>query len=257
MTHFLRHAFDPGLLQPLQQAFTQQIAPQLSPAMLAGGRQWQAHLPKVPFDVFSYNQAPLLWVSGANARGFGWFQAFFDALQLQLVLPEATRLYCGFFVVSNRAPEPLWHDDYVHFANAYTLLTPLNALAPSHGHLLYYPPTSNPFAGDETGQTQSQNQGQEQPHTQSPAQPQQYHYTPGEALIIGHKLLHSTAPYPPDKQLRVLVSLTFGGEDMHYWPALKPVLQGQSFYYHRPCGHTSHQLCLCAWQTQKKPRSPS
>ena len=72
MTHFLRHAFDPGLLQPLQQAFTQQIAPQLSPAMLAGGRQWQAHLPKVPFDVFSYNQAPLLWVSGAlPASPFG------------------------------------------------------------------------------------------------------------------------------------------------------------------------------------------
>lgn len=219
--------FSPSLLQPLRQVFERQIAPVLSSEMLAGGRQWRQSLPGSDFDVFSYNTEPLLWVSGHHEKALGWFQAFFDSLPLARVLPGMTRLYCGFFVVGNQALNPGWHDDYLEAANAWTLLTPLYPLTPEQGHLLYYP-QADAF--------------------EARLPPERYVYTPGEALLIGHGLWHRTEPYAPQQALRVLVSLTFGGEDMTYWPALKPVLQGQSFYYRRPCGHASNVPCLCLWK---------
>ncbi len=221
------YAFRPSLLQPLRQVFERQLVQRLSPEMLAGGRPWRQHIPGTDFDVFSYNTEPLLWLSGHHEQGLGWFQAFFDALQLTRILPGMTRLYCGFFVVGNRALHPGWHDDYLEPANAWTLLTPLYPWVSGHGHLLYYP-TAEAFAAQ--------------------AGPERYVYTPGEALLISHGLWHCTEPYGHHERLRVLVSLTFGGEDMRYWPALKPVLQGQSLYYRRPCGHASNVPCLCLWK---------
>lgn len=222
---FASQHFSPTLLAPLRRIFEREVRPQLSEDMLSGGKRWQQKLGSSAFAVFSYNRAPLLWVSGTNTRGLGWFQAFFDSLGLPSIGGQSPQLYCGFFVVGNHAPAPLWHDDYTVFANAYTLLTPLYPLTPAQGHLLYYPPTPS-----------------DQPTRNAPLR---YVYTEGEALIIGHGLLHSTEVYPATEQLRVLVSLTFGGQDMSHWPALKPVLKGQSFFYRKPCGHFSHQRCLC------------
>lgn len=193
--------------------------------MLAGGVRWQQRLAATDFAIFSYNAAPLLWISGNNAQGLGWFQAFFDSLGLPTIDGEPPQLYGGFFVVGNHATAPLWHDDYTEFANAYTLLTPLYPFRENQGHLLYYPKES------------------------THPDPLRYLYKEGEALIIGHGLKHSTEPYA-SKHLRVLVSLTFGGQDMKYWPQLKPVLKGQSFFYRKPCDHFSNQLCLCALQSK-------
>lgn len=226
---FFSHAFLPELLSPLQRVFERDVRPVLREDMLNGGERWQQKLDGSDFAVFSYNAAPLLWVSGSNAKGMGWFQAFFDSLGLPKINGQAPQLYCGFFVISHHAPACLWHDDYTDFANAYTLLTPLYSLTSQQGHLLYYPPD-----------------------TDLQQKPLRYTYTEGEALIIGHGLMHSTEPYSARDQLRVLVSLTFGGQDMQYWPSLKPVLKGQSFFYRKPCGHLSNRICLCALQHNVK-----
>jgi hypothetical protein len=227
---FLVQAFSPELLSPLRRLFEREIAPALLPEMLTGGTRWQQRLAATDFAVFSYNAAPLLWISGNNARGFGWFQAFFDQLNLPSIDGQPPQLYGGFFVVGNKASELLWHDDYTEFANAYTLLTPLYPFREDQGHLLYYPV----IADDNTAAPDINIQ-----------EPLQYTYKEGEALLIGHGLQHATEPYV-SKHLRVLVSLTFGGQDMQYWPQLKPVLKGQSFFYRKPCGHLSKQRCLCA-----------
>mgnify|MGYP000085406925 CR=1 FL=1 len=229
---FFSHAFSPGLLSPLRRVFARDVRPALHDGMLNGGERWQQKLDGRDFAVFSYNAAPLLWVSGSNARGMGWFQAFFDSLGLPEINGQAPQLYCGFFVISHHAPACLWHDDYTVFANAYTLLPPLYPLCEDHGHLLYYPtaPEHSSTAPEKSSQ-----------------KPLRYTYTEGESLIIGHGLQHTTEPYR-SQHLRVLVSLTFGGQDMQYWPQLKPVLKGQSFFYRKPCGHLSNQLCLCALQ---------
>jgi hypothetical protein len=126
-------------------------------------------------------------------------------------------LYSGFFVVGNHSAKEFWHMDYADGANAYTLITPLFELNYDHGNLLYK------NSGEKT---------------------QTYTYKSGEAIILGENFLHTTEPYPKNNQTRVLLSLTFGTDKLHYWGQLKQTIEGQSEYFILPCGH-QFGTCEC------------
>lgn len=216
--------FDPELLRPLQGLFADQLAPLLQAQhWLQGGRVVRQRLKGTGYAVFSYDAYPLLWLSADQARSFASYASLFAALGLAEALAahldweQPPVLYGGFLVVGRHAPEPLWHDDYLPGAQAYTLITPLFELAPEHGHLLY---------------------------EDAQAQERRYTYRLGEAIVLGEQFLHSTEPYAPSASLRVLLSLTFGSVDWAQWPLIRPALRSQSYYYHLPCGHRAGR-CLC------------
>lgn len=225
---------DPRCLEPLRQSFYQELGAYLNAPeqakLFEGGRV--LHRPirqgESPYYLFSYEDYPLLWLSANSASSLSLFHALFEQLSLPALFaeklnPEKTssvRMYGGFFVVGNRAPKPLWHYDYHLGAAAYTLIVPLLALSPQHGHLLYE---------DLQGEIQT------------------YAYRPHQALIFGTGFLHSTQPYAPADTLRVLVSLTFGSAQWSDWALIKKNIQKQSRYYHLPCGHVAG-ACLCEWK---------
>lgn len=223
-------AFDPALLGEIQLSYRQQILPyfQTRPQILAGGKVLRRRLSH--YDLFSYDDYPLLWLSANQHSSFGIYQRFFENLKLaelfgqQLDCRARPQLYCGFLVIGNQASQPLWHQDYQPGAPAYTLLSPLFDWWPEHGHLYY-------------------RHGEQQ---------QVYSYQRGEALLVGAGLEHSTQPYALSSQLRVLVSLTFGSDRLSDWPLIKANIQSQSRYYYLPCGHLRGK-CLClqkqAWRT--------
>jgi diadenosine tetraphosphatase ApaH/serine/threonine PP2A family protein phosphatase len=221
--------FDKDWLEPLRAAYYTDLlsflnAPQ-NQYLLAGNKRYKQAVGKSPslYYLFSYEDYPLLWLSSNRPQSHALFQQFFDQLSLaevfkeQIPHSEQIRMYCGFFVVGNQAPKPLWHYDYHIGAPAFTLITPLFELEPDQGHLLY----------EEAG-------GQEQT----------YHYQLSQALIFGAGFLHSTACYGPSKTLRILVSLTFGSDQWQHWPLIKKNIHKQSRYYCLPCGHMTG-TCKC------------
>ncbi|MGV3524002.1 MAG: hypothetical protein ACO1RX_07250 [Candidatus Sericytochromatia bacterium] len=226
--------FDPLLLQPLQQFFCAQLAPVLhgqGQDWLTGGRVIRQRITGTAYAAFSYDTYPLLWLSADQAVSFAAYATLFaelglaDALRPYLEDGQRPVLYGGFLVVGNRAAEPLWHEDYLPGAQAYTLITPLFELAPEHGHLLY---------------------------EDAQAQEQRYVYRLGEAILLGAGLLHSTEPYGPSDSLRVLLSMTLGSADWAAWPPIRPALRSQSYYYHLPCGHRAGRcLCYARYQLQQ------
>ena len=182
--HFYTFSFDFGQLLALQRLFDRQVRSYLlqNPELLSGGATHCFALPGGDFSLFSYNQAPLLWIAANNNKCRGLFQSFFDTLapnlrkllQARLSIKKNLQLYSGFFVVGHQATEALWHTDYLNNANAYTLLTPLFALEPEHGQLLY----------------------------QLNEASLRYTYKLGEAVCVGQDLLHTcllyTSPSPRD-----------------------------------------------------------
>lgn len=219
--------FDPELLRPLQTDFAHHVQPWLqSPAgqrALQGGRLLRRVLPDRAYAAFSYNDYPLLWIAQHQADTLARFQRLFRTLALDLLLQDLVqpahrvRFYAGFFVVGRQAPAPLWHEDYASAAPGYTLITPLYPLAPGHGHLLY---------------------------RRADGQSACYRYRAGEAVLLGAGLQHSTEPYAPSDQLRVLLSLTMGSDRLSDWPLLAPTIGRQARYFQLPCGHIRGR-CLC------------
>lgn len=198
----------------------------LNPAngyLFEGGRTHRQAITGQAYYLYSYENYPLLWVSNNSERTYQLFQRLFEDLELQqkfhdlIDYRQGMVMYCGFFVLGNRAPEPLWHYDYLPGANAYTLITPLFEPSPGHGHLLYK------NAQDEE---------------------QRYQYELNQALIFGPGFLHSTEPYPISPKYRVLASLTFGSDKADYWPITKKAITAQSKYYCLPCGHKAG-TCTC------------
>lgn len=214
-------SFNPDLLTPIRQSYRRELEGfLLQPEhqyLLEGGKVFSQQIGPAPSAYFacSYDTYPLLWFSNNDAPTFELFEDFFEALDLsedlkQLVdYREQIVMYCGFLVIGNRAPEPLWHYDYFPGANAYTLITPLFELEPEHGQLLYQ-------LGQEV---------------------KIYPYQLGEAILLGEGFLHSTQTYAPSQSLRVLVSMTFGTDKWRYWETLKQNIEEQSNYYRLPCGH--------------------
>jgi len=221
-----RFTFDTQLLAPLQQLYRSHIAQPLekNAQVLAGGKDVRAILnsPVGRFFVMSYKTAPLLWVSNDDKTTYQYFSTFLDALDLGADIKRLVNhrkevvMYSGFFVVGNHLDEPLWHVDYFETANAYTFLTPLFELDPSHGGLLY---------------------------TDTQKHVYRYKYKLGEGVIIGDGFLHTTEPYPPSGQ-RVLLSLTVGTDKSEHWPVLERTIGTQSRFMYLPCGHQAG-TCSC------------
>ncbi|MGV3524882.1 MAG: hypothetical protein ACO1RX_11685 [Candidatus Sericytochromatia bacterium] len=224
-----RFAFDPALLAPVQKAYHHELESWLKdPAqaqMWEGGRYVSRELGD--YHLFSYDTWPLFWFTHHSPRSYALFQRFFNGLDLQNALRERLDcrrravMYSGFWVIGNRAEEPMWHYDYRPGAQAYTLLTPLFALASGHGQLL---------CQDAEGHTLL------------------YPYRLGEAILLGDGVLHSTQPYAPQDQLRVLLSLTCGSDKWQHWETIRQNIAEQSASYAQPCGHLIGR-CRCAgWQ---------
>lgn len=220
-------------LRALQQCYTASIAPLFQQVeyarKLEGVYYHNETLPGGDFDLISYDTYPLLWLTNRTANSYQLFQDFFQHLPLKEALrslvkkPPPLQLYSGFFVLGNQASEPLWHYDYRTGARAYTLITPLFPWQAQHGHLLYQDPQHNT-------------------HT--------YTYHQGQGIVLGDGFLHSTAPYEPSTELRVLVSLTFGSKHWRDWALIARNIGEQSYFYRLPCGHASTQNCRCysRWQ---------
>lgn len=220
-------SFDETLLEDLRASYLRELGPfWRNPAhqtLLTGGQTIRQPAGS-EYYIFSYGDYPLLWFSSHSALSFGLFERFYQALELEArfkpLVDHQVRLvmYCGFFVIGDRAPKPLWHVDYSMGTPAYTLLTPLFELQPEHGQLLYVMPESKDR--------------------------RVYAYQKGEAIIFGNGFLHSTEPYQSEGKLRVLLSLTFGTDKWQYWDSLKTPITNQSKYYRQPCGHVAGS-CAC------------
>ncbi|MEZ0368098.1 MAG: hypothetical protein ACAI44_03315 [Candidatus Sericytochromatia bacterium] len=232
--------FDPGLLDEIRESYRQDLEAFLAHPeqqyLFEGGRYHALGIgvPESPYYLVTYDTFPLLWLSNNTARTFALFRRFFDRLGITADLRQLVDfrrqivMYSGFFVIGNRAEEEMWHFDYRPGANAYTLITPLFALASGHGQLLYK---------DRDGQSRS------------------YHYRLGEAIVFGEGFLHSTEPYQPVAEPRVLVSMTFGTDKWDYWEILSQNIQEQSNYFIQPCGHVAGSCgCHRRWQRWRRIR---
>lgn len=219
--------FEDALLGEIRDSYHRELAPLLeeprNQSLFAGGRSHRARVGKSgAYFASSFDDYPLLWFSNNDAETYSMFRHFFDALAIEdevrdlVDCRQGIVMYSGFLVIGDRAPAAQWHNDYAPGAQAFTLITPLFELDPGHGHLLYK-------LGHET---------------------QRYPYTLNEAILFGEKTSHTTEPYPPSTNKRVLVSLTFGTDKLEYWPNLKESLDTQAQYFVLPCGHV-YGSCQC------------
>lgn len=226
-------SFDESLLEEIRETFLAELSPTLAQKSLQylfeGGKVFKQPIGShQSFYIYSYESDPLLWISNNCEWSYQMFLRFFDSLELsedikQLVdYKDRIQMYSGFFVVGNRAPKPIWHYDYFEGANAYTLITPLFELHELHGNLKY-----------EIDQKTTS----------------RYQYKSGEAIILGDGFLHSTEPYPISPHMRVLLSVTFGSDNLDHWPVLKKTISTQSSYTMMPCGHLV-DTCRCLWQNK-------
>jgi hypothetical protein len=222
-------SFNDGLLSELRTLYEAEVRDFLDlpqNAHLLGGRhfvqeRWQRGAHK--FYAASYEGAPLLWVSSDNFATYEVFTRFFHSLDIvhdiknRIDFHRDIVVYCGFFVVGEHLHETKWHVDYFENANAFTLIAPLFGLDIGHGNLLY------------------------KDHSSSV---RQYRYKTGEAILFGEGFAHTTEPYRPTSQRRVLVSLTFGTDKLEHWNVLKETAGAQSDFLILPCGH-ERGTCNC------------
>ncbi len=229
------YRFDEALLDGFREIYTDQISPYLDRpeqrALYGGGYtksgDFNAHGQSYYYT--SYGTNPLLWVSSNSWQTYQQFERVFalfdfhDEIKERLDCDAMVRLYCGFFVVGDRADDETFHVDYRPGGNAYTFLTPLFPIDPTHGNLLYK---------DEKGTTQT------------------YRYKTGEAVIFGDQFEHGTQPYRQSDKTRVLFSLQLGTDKIEYWDILKQTIASQSRFLVLPCGHQrGHCQCLDPLQT--------
>lgn len=219
--------FEDSLLDEIRGSYQCELAAILenprNQYLFQGGQTHRVRIGKTgAYFALSFESYPLLWFSNNDAKTYGIFRRFFDALAIESEIRELVDcregivVYCGFLVVGDRAPAAQWHNDYAPGANAFTLITPLFELEPGHGHLLYK-------VGD---------------------QAQRYEYRKNEAIFFGEKTAHTTEPYAPSDKKRILVSMTFGTDKLEYWPHLKESLDTQAQYFVLPCGHV-YGTCDC------------
>ncbi|MCS6959086.1 MAG: hypothetical protein RMK91_03455 [Pseudanabaenaceae cyanobacterium SKYGB_i_bin29] len=208
-------SFAVELLEDIRQSYYQYVHPLLSdqPQLLQPKELQEKDLGE--YHLVNYPGTTLLWVSSNTAKTYNLYRQFLDKLdiiddiKLLVDYREKIVMYCGFLVVSNVIRQPKWHYDYRQGANAYTLITPLLALSTNHGNLCYR---------DDRHKTNI------------------YRYKLGEAIIFGEGFLHSTEPYPPCSDIRVLVSLTCGTDKLGYWHITSRTIATQSRYFVLPCG---------------------
>jgi len=218
--------FKENSLNEIRESYRKYLKPFLSKIdngyLLEGGRSFSQAIENEYF-LTSFGTYPLLWCSNNTDQTYQIYKRFFKQVSLDEKVKSLVDydkkivMYCGFLVIGNHAPGYAWHVDYFPNANGYTLITPLFEPDPVHGNLLYK---------DTDNQVKT------------------YHYKLNEAIIFGDGFFHTTKPYSHTKNLRILLSLTFGTDKLSHWNVLKRTIGSQSNYMILPCGHR-FGTCYC------------
>jgi hypothetical protein len=159
-------------------------------------------------------QSDIEWISPNTLAMFRFYQQVFDDLDASqavrplLDLENAPRLYSGFLVRRGHCSAPNFHEDWVDTLHqAFTLITPVQLGDPPAG-LLY-----KRVDGSEG----------------------RYSYRIGKAIIFGDKFVHSTEPGACDPPV-ILLSFTFGTDQMGYWDRISKTGGYQGNLVRRPDG---------------------
>ena len=155
----------------------------------------------------------LRWVSSGNQLGFGFFQRYFDELQIARRTKDilgdcgALMMYSGFFVIRSHMSASYYHYDYSTGVrmNALTLMTPIMPIT-SDGHLLY-----EDLDGAE----------------------QVYEYAVGKAVSFGADFYHSTQPFRADVPYCFLC-FTYGVQNTDCWDLIAETVAEQGIMYRHP-----------------------
>ncbi len=156
----------------------------------------------------------ICWLSPSSLSEFRLFNDLFIALNVQNLLKDALKLefdivmYCGFIVKRSWCKKVNFHTDWKGTGlKAFTLITPLVEESNELG--------LNYIKKDSSLGT--------------------YHYKLGEAIIFGEGFTHSSMPTSREREV-LLLSFTFGINDMSYWPQLPKSIQSQSNLIRLPNG---------------------
>ena len=154
------------------------------------------------------------WYSPNTLNDFKLFNDIFVAFDVAEVVSKGLKLdfnivvYCGFLVVRSRCDDVNYHTDWVGTGQkAFTLITPLVEDGEDFG-LLY---------------------------KRSDSSIGKYFYKPGEAIVFSEGFIHSSMPTNSDRRM-VLLSYTFGTDDMALWPSLSNTIGYQSNIIRLPNG---------------------
>jgi len=154
------------------------------------------------------------WHSPNTLHDFKLFNDIFVAFNVEKVVREGLKLdfnlvvYCGFLVVRSRCDDVNFHTDWVGTGQkAFTLITPLVEEGEDFGLLFKR-------ADSSIGK---------------------YFYKPGEAIVFSEGFIHSSMPTSSDRRV-VLLSYTFGSDDMDLWPYLSKTIGYQSNIIRLPNG---------------------
>ena len=167
------------------------------------------------------------WFGPRTKAGFDRFEDAFRRLGIAghvaplLDLDREVRLYSGFLVMRRHCSKPDFHVDWRGTnGQACTLITPVTGNAEGFG-LLYR---------DEGGAVRN------------------YDYRLGEAVLFSDEFLHSTRPGKSEADV-VLLSFTFGTDQMKYWDRIRATSGSQSTLMCRPDGQFE---TISRWQSWRR-----
>lgn len=159
-------------------------------------------------------RSDISWLSPNSLNDFKIFDKMFNLINANKLLKDALNLkfdlisYCGFLVVRSSCESIDFHTDWRDLGlKAFTLITPL--VEQGHDLGLVY--------------------------TKSDSTTGNYFYKPGEAIVFGSDFVHSTMPSKSKRKI-VLLSFTFGINDMNYFPLISKCISSQSNLYRLPNG---------------------
>jgi hypothetical protein len=154
------------------------------------------------------------WLSPNSLQDFKIFNEIFDNINAGKLIKEALNLefnlvaYCGFLVIRSKCESVDFHTDWRELGlKAYTLITPLVE------------------QGDDLGLC----------YIKSDSSIGEYFYKPGEAIIFASDFIHSTLPSNSNRKI-ILLSYTFGVDDMNFFPLIQKCIGYQSNLYRLPNG---------------------
>lgn len=154
------------------------------------------------------------WLSPNSLNDFKVFSKIFEALNIRKLVKDSLNLnydlilYCGFLITRSKCNAVNYHVDWHDLGlKAFTLITPLVEEGDDLG--IYYKKTNS-------------SEGV-------------YKYKPGEAIIFGGDFIHSSMPSASNRNI-VLLSFTFGINDMNFFPQISRSIGTQSNLYRLPNG---------------------
>jgi len=159
-------------------------------------------------------KSDISWLSPNSLTDFTVFNNIFDQLNISKKFKESLGFsqklvsYCGFLVVRSECTGIDFHTDWIGTGlSAFTLITPLVDEGNDLG--LLYKKTDSTVG--------------------------KYLYKPGEAIVFADGFIHSSMPSESSRNI-ILLSFTFGFDDMALWPAISKTAGYQSNLLRLPNG---------------------